>query len=122
MGSATEEVVHLAAAMHFCGFPSVVGTTWQMVDGDAPFLAQEFYKYMLTTNSRDWAEASCTGVECCNQSSEEERSWHRALGKLRAYWHLNCIMVSTFRRDDLHTHSYWTHLILDLKPDLVLIQ
>ena len=45
-----DEVLHLAAAMQFCGFRSVVGTLWAMADGDAPDLTQEFYKYMFRHN------------------------------------------------------------------------
>lgn len=42
-----DEVVHLAAAMQFCGFRSVVGTLWAMSDADAPNMAREFYGYMF---------------------------------------------------------------------------
>ena len=46
--SASEEVLHLAAAMQFSGFKSVVGTMWQMVDEDGPELAKSFYQEMLS--------------------------------------------------------------------------
>ncbi|KAH8111138.1 TPR-like protein [Phellopilus nigrolimitatus] len=42
------EVLHLAAAMQFCGFRSVIGTMWAMADDDGPFLAKEFYKRMFS--------------------------------------------------------------------------
>ncbi|EKM60619.1 uncharacterized protein PHACADRAFT_189744 [Phanerochaete carnosa HHB-10118-sp] len=42
-GSAVEEVLHLAAAMQFSGFRSVVGTMWQMQDEDGPTFAKYFY-------------------------------------------------------------------------------
>ena len=50
------EVVHLAAALQFCGFRSVVGTSWAMEDVDG------FYRYILRTpgavpDFRDSAEA-----------------------------------------------------------------
>ena len=38
-----DEVLHLAAAMQFCGFRSVVGTMWAMADIDGPDLARDFY-------------------------------------------------------------------------------
>ncbi|GJE97949.1 CHAT domain-containing protein [Phanerochaete sordida] len=41
--SATEEVLHLAAAMQFSGFSSVIGTMWQMQDDDGPTFANLFY-------------------------------------------------------------------------------
>jgi len=42
-----DEVVHLAAALQFCGFRSVVGTLWEMDDDDGPDVAEDFYKYMF---------------------------------------------------------------------------
>jgi CHAT domain-containing protein len=42
-----DEVIHLAAALQFCGFRSVVGTLWSMVDTDGPDVAEDFYKYMF---------------------------------------------------------------------------
>ncbi|KAH8111130.1 TPR-like protein [Phellopilus nigrolimitatus] len=41
------EVLHLAAAMQFCGFRSVIGTMWAMANDDGPFVAKEFYKRMF---------------------------------------------------------------------------
>ena len=34
-----DEVLHLAVAMQFCGFSSVVGTLWGMADDDGPILS-----------------------------------------------------------------------------------
>ena len=42
--SIADEVLHLAAAMHFCGFRSVVGTMGAMADIDGQDLARHFYK------------------------------------------------------------------------------
>jgi CHAT domain-containing protein len=41
--SIADEVLHLAAAMQFCGFQSIVGTMWAMADTDGPDLARSFY-------------------------------------------------------------------------------
>jgi CHAT domain-containing protein len=41
------ETIHLAAALRFCGFRSVVGTLWAMEDVDGPDVAEDFYKYMF---------------------------------------------------------------------------
>jgi CHAT domain-containing protein len=41
--SIADEALHLAAAMQFCGFRSVVGTMWAMADIDGPDLARDFY-------------------------------------------------------------------------------
>ena len=45
--SATDEVLHLAAAVQFCGFRSVVGTLWQLLDRDASLLAGSVYTYLM---------------------------------------------------------------------------
>ncbi|KAJ7180462.1 CHAT domain-containing protein [Mycena filopes] len=44
---APDEAIHLAAAMQFAGFRSVVGTLWQMPDMDGPFVAREFYGHLF---------------------------------------------------------------------------
>ena len=46
--SPADEVLHLAAAMQFCGFRSVVGTMWAMADADGPALAGDFYKSVFS--------------------------------------------------------------------------
>ncbi|THV02691.1 hypothetical protein K435DRAFT_836223 [Dendrothele bispora CBS 962.96] len=45
--NAPDETLHLAAAMQFCGFRSVVGTLWQMRDKDGPEIAEKFYRFMI---------------------------------------------------------------------------
>jgi CHAT domain-containing protein len=42
--SIADEALHLAAAMQYCGFRSVVGTLWAVVDEDGPELAKSLYK------------------------------------------------------------------------------
>lgn len=44
---ALDEALHLAASMQFCGFRSVVGTMWQLLDRDGPFLANAVYAYLM---------------------------------------------------------------------------
>jgi hypothetical protein len=46
-GSSAEEGLHLAAAVQYCGFKSVVGTMWAMANQDGPELAKHFYKSMF---------------------------------------------------------------------------
>ena len=50
-GSVIDEGLHLAAAVQYCGFRSVVGTMWAMVDEDGRDLSKNFYK-ALFANSR----------------------------------------------------------------------
>lgn len=42
-----DEGLHLAAALQFVGFRSVVGTLWTMNDNDGPDAAEAFYGYMF---------------------------------------------------------------------------
>ena len=42
-----DEAIHLAAALQFCGFRSVVGTLWAMADVDGPDVAEDCYWYMF---------------------------------------------------------------------------
>jgi CHAT domain-containing protein len=54
-----DEVVHLAAAMQFCGFRSVVGTLSSISDAAGPDIAEEFYKYMFrNADAADFRDAA----------------------------------------------------------------
>ena len=46
--SPVDEALHLAAAMQYCGFRSVVGTMWAMADEDGRDLAENFYKSVFS--------------------------------------------------------------------------
>jgi CHAT domain-containing protein len=46
--SPADEALHLAAAVQYCGFRSVVGTMWAMADMDGQFLAEKFYKSVFS--------------------------------------------------------------------------
>ena len=47
-GSISNEGLHLAAAVQYSGFRSVVGTMWAMVDEDGPALAKSFYQSVFS--------------------------------------------------------------------------
>ena len=47
-GSPADEALHLAAAMQYCGFRSVVGTMWAMADTDGRDLAENFYNSVFS--------------------------------------------------------------------------
>ncbi|KAF8269756.1 CHAT domain-containing protein [Lactarius quietus] len=51
-GSIADEVIHLAAAVQYCGFRSVVGTMWAMLDQDGPELAKNFYRALFSNTSK----------------------------------------------------------------------
>ena len=46
--SPADEALHLAAAMQYCGFRSVVGTMWAMADIDGKYLAENFYRSVFS--------------------------------------------------------------------------
>jgi len=50
--SPVDEALHLAAAMQYCGFRSVVGTMWAMADADGPDLAGNFYKLVFADKTQ----------------------------------------------------------------------
>ncbi|KAH9024168.1 hypothetical protein EDB85DRAFT_1894473 [Lactarius pseudohatsudake] len=52
-GSVIDEGLHLAAAVQYCGFRSVVGTMWAMVDEDGRDLAEHFYKALFSNSRRE---------------------------------------------------------------------
>ena len=47
-----DEVIHLASAMQFAGFRSVIGTMWQVDDGETNKIAPLFYKHMVDESGR----------------------------------------------------------------------
>ena len=47
-----DEVIHLAAAMQFAGFRSVIGTMWAVDDGHTNEIASKFYQYMVDESGR----------------------------------------------------------------------
>jgi CHAT domain-containing protein len=49
-GSIADEGLHLAAAVQYCGFRSVVGTMWAMADQDGGDLAKHFYNLMFSSD------------------------------------------------------------------------
>jgi len=46
--SIADEGLHLAGAVQYCGFRSVVGTMWEMADVDGPDLAGNFYRSVFS--------------------------------------------------------------------------
>ena len=73
-GSVADEVLHLTAAMQYCGFRSVVGTMWAMADTDGTDLSKHFYKAIFAD------KAYQNGVRYHERSA---RALHSAVKKLR---------------------------------------
>jgi tetratricopeptide (TPR) repeat protein len=51
-GSVADEGLHLAAAVQYCGFRSVVGTMWAMADTDGADLSKQFYKTIFSDKAK----------------------------------------------------------------------
>ena len=47
-----DEVIHLASAMQFAGFRSVIGTMWAVDDGETDKITSTFYKHMVDESGR----------------------------------------------------------------------
>ena len=73
-GSIMDEGLHLAAAVQYCGFRSVVGTMWAMADQDGRDLAENFYKSLFSNPRQD------QGIPYHERSAKALRS---AVKKLR---------------------------------------
>jgi tetratricopeptide (TPR) repeat protein len=57
--SLLDEGIHMAGACQLAGFPSVIGTFWQISDEYSPFIAQEVYGRMLTSDGNlDFGKAA----------------------------------------------------------------
>jgi len=72
-GSIADEGLHLAAAVQYCGFRSVVGTMWAMADQDGGDLAEHFYKSMFSADQ--------SGVPYYERSARSLRDAVRAVRK-----------------------------------------
>ena len=53
-----EESMHLAAGMLAAGYSSIIATMWSIMDEDAPIIAEEVYKYMLSDGVPDSGRAA----------------------------------------------------------------
>ena len=65
----SEEAVHLAASMLFVGYRSVIATMWSIQDKDAPVVADEVYRHLLSVEQPD--------------STQAARALHHAVARLR---------------------------------------
>ncbi|KAF9025209.1 CHAT domain-containing protein [Rhodocollybia butyracea] len=72
-GSVHNEVIHLAAAMQFCGFQSVVGTMWEMADIDGPEMVKDFYSNLFSDEN----------LYQCNEVGAQARALAQATKKMR---------------------------------------
>jgi hypothetical protein len=72
--SIADEVLHLAAAMQFCGFRSVVGTMRAMADMDGRGLTRDFYRLVFSDGTQG-ARYYGLIIACSLRPVRRERRW-----------------------------------------------
>ncbi|KAN0130705.1 CHAT domain containing protein [Lactarius tabidus] len=76
-GSVADEGLHLAAAMQYCGFRSVVGTMWAMADTDGADLSKHFYKAIFADkadqNGIPYHERSARALQIAVKKLQKKR-------------------------------------------------
>ena len=75
-----DETIHLAAALQFCGFQSVVGTLWATADRAGPIISKVFYKYMFRNPGneagvRDSAKALNLAIRALRKEDAPWEDW-----------------------------------------------
>ena len=72
--SIADEGLHLAAAVQYCGFRSVVGTMWAMADTDGKDLSKHFYKYIFSeTTGGPYYERSARALQIAVKKLRRKR-------------------------------------------------
>ncbi len=76
-GDLPDENIHLAAALQFAGFASVVGTLWEMYDEEGPPIAKDFYSQLMELGGRhtDAAEALHHAIKQCRMRGAGPERW-----------------------------------------------
>jgi len=70
-----EEGIHLASAILISGFPSVVGTLWEITDADTPQVVEGVYRYMASkTQGIDYRKAAQALHMSIRELREDTRS------------------------------------------------
>ena len=69
--SLLDEAIHLASAIQMAGYPSVIGSLWQVVDEHSAVVAKEAYSWMLE------------GAENYVDVQKSAEALHRAVSRLR---------------------------------------
>ena len=76
-GSVADECLHLAAAMQYCGFRSVVGTMWAMANTDGEDLSKRFYKAIFAGkddhNGESYHERSARALQIAVEKLRKKR-------------------------------------------------
>ncbi|KAF9463759.1 CHAT domain-containing protein [Collybia nuda] len=80
-----DESIHLAAALQFCGFRSVIGTLWAMVDDNGPTITEVFYRNIFSESSHADLE---NAAEALNSATRELRKQHVPLDQWINFVHI----------------------------------
>jgi CHAT domain-containing protein len=72
-----DENIHLAAALQFCGYGSIVGTMWEMFDNDGPLIAGLFYQKLMALGGKQKysAEALRYAIRRCKRRGLGLERW-----------------------------------------------
>ncbi|CAE6454441.1 unnamed protein product [Rhizoctonia solani] len=76
-----DESIHLASGMLMAGYPSIIATSWSIVDSDAPLIADVVYKILLKEgmmNHKDAAKALHVAVQKLRDIVGEKAFWRWA--------------------------------------------
>jgi len=85
------ESLHLAAAIQFAGFRSVVGTIWPLNDYDGPRVAKEFYEYMFAEPKEGEEVGYMRAARALNKvtrSMRREKDYKRSLERWVNFVHI----------------------------------
>ena len=76
--SIADEGIHLTAAMQYCGFRSVAGTMWELLDTDGQDMAKNFYNRVFSDKKQGryyegTAEALRDAVICLREKKQKKQ-------------------------------------------------
>ena len=89
-----DETIHLAAALQFCGFQSVVGTLWATADKAGPIFQRNFTSTCSATRG-EWGacERFSKGSQRCYSGIVEGTCTYGRLDRICPHWRLTMIDV-----------------------------
>ncbi len=73
-----DENLHLASAMQFIGFRSVVGTMWEMYDRDGPEIVKDFYSKLMSPELGKYTDAAAAlhhAIRMCRARGAGPERW-----------------------------------------------
>ncbi|OJA11321.1 hypothetical protein AZE42_08591 [Rhizopogon vesiculosus] len=82
--SSPDEAIHLAAAMQFCGFRSVIGSMWSVDDEVAGQVVSAFYDNMFDGSGR----LDCTGAAVALHNAVKKLRKEIPLARLIVFIHM----------------------------------